>query len=326
MNCSIGIHLRRFELIAARGITFLTVAAGLSLTANTVRADTQVYSFETGTSTAPDGFGPNGGGTVSQDTIGATSGAHSLKYTVPAGATFTGALTSTIDTNVINNPPGIDHVLFDLTIAPGDQFTGSFARIGISVFGAVGQSFGLQAQFRGVPAGQEEPHIDGLAPGTYKDMRINLTGATNPFDFETDQTFNQIFGSGENQLIPTGFQFQINKSNDAPVTIYIDNVRVGTTVAGDYNGNGIVDAADYTIWRDTLGSTTDLRANGDNAGASANVIDQADYTFWKSRFGAISGPGSGALSSGAVPEPASAALLLIAAICCWGVKRVRAAR
>ena len=24
-------------------------------------------------------------------------------------------------------------------------------------------------------------------------------------------------------------------------------------LTGDYNGNGIVDAADYTVWRDTLG-------------------------------------------------------------------------
>jgi arabinogalactan endo-1,4-beta-galactosidase len=30
---------------------------------------------------------------------------------------------------------------------------------------------------------------------------------------------------------------------------------------GDYNRDGVVDAADYTVWRDTLGSTTDLRAN-----------------------------------------------------------------
>lgn len=77
---------------------------------------------------------------------------------------------------------------------------------------------------------------------------------------------------------------------------------------GDYNGDGSVNAADYTVWRDTLGSTSDLRANGDDTGASMGVIDQADYAFWQSQFG---GPGAGALTS-AVPEPATASLLLLA--------------
>lgn len=77
---------------------------------------------------------------------------------------------------------------------------------------------------------------------------------------------------------------------------------------GDYNHNGVVDAADYTIWRDTLGSTTDLRANGDNAGASAGKIDQADYDFWKSHFGNHADSGAGATT--AVPEPATLPLLL----------------
>jgi hypothetical protein len=31
---------------------------------------------------------------------------------------------------------------------------------------------------------------------------------------------------------------------------------VGPHVVGDYNGNGIVGAADYMLWRDSLGSTT----------------------------------------------------------------------
>jgi hypothetical protein len=72
---------------------------------------------------------------------------------------------------------------------------------------------------------------------------------------------------------------------------------------GDYNHNYIVDAADYTVWRDTLGSTTDLRANGDNTGASAGKIDQADFLIWKANFGAHLG------SASAVPEPASAILI-----------------
>ena len=82
-------------------------------------------------------------------------------------------------------------------------------------------------------------------------------------------------------------------------------------IAGDYNGNGIVDAADYTVWRDTLGSHADLRANGDNSGASAGVIDQADYTFWKSHFGST-GPGAGAAA--AVPEPTTLGSAVVAAV------------
>ena len=60
-------------------------------------------------------------------------------------------------------------------------------------------------------------------------------------------------------------------------------------VATDYNRNGVWDAADYTVWRDTLGSRTDLRADGDNTGASAGVIDQDDFTFWKTRFRSAAG-------------------------------------
>jgi hypothetical protein len=84
-------------------------------------------------------------------------------------------------------------------------------------------------------------------------------------------------------------------------TLGVISVVGPLAVDGDYNGNGIVDAADYIVWRNTLGSTTDLRANGDNTGASANRIDQADYLIWKANFGVHFG--SGASTSGAIPEP-----------------------
>ena len=64
------------------------------------------------------------------------------------------------------------------------------------------------------------------------------------------------------------------------------------TPLADYNLDTVVNAADYTIWRDTLGTmddgvdpAEDMRANGTNEGASLNTIDQADYDYWKARFG-----------------------------------------
>jgi hypothetical protein len=73
-------------------------------------------------------------------------------------------------------------------------------------------------------------------------------------------------------------------------------------VMGDYNNNGVVDAADYVLWR-----------NGgplQHEGASPGVVDAADYTFWRSRFGATSGSGAGVGVGAAVPEPGTLGLCI----------------
>jgi hypothetical protein len=80
---------------------------------------------------------------------------------------------------------------------------------------------------------------------------------------------------------------------------------------GDYNGNGVVDAADYTVWRDHLGTNFDLAGNGDETGPSAGLVDEADYLFWKSHFGQTAGAGSRAIAG--VPEPATLAMAVAAA-------------
>jgi len=78
---------------------------------------------------------------------------------------------------------------------------------------------------------------------------------------------------------------------------------------GDYNNNGVVDAADYTVWRNNLGSMVTL-PNDTTPGS----VTPADYGVWKANFGSTAGAGAGAASSSAsaVPEPATQLLLLIA--------------
>lgn len=68
---------------------------------------------------------------------------------------------------------------------------------------------------------------------------------------------------------------------------------------GDYNDDGVVNAADYTKWRDNLGGAGSTLLNRDPA--NTGVVSQADYNSWKAHFGEIGGAGS--LSAGAVPEP-----------------------
>ncbi|HJQ79455.1 MAG TPA: hypothetical protein VJ828_05845, partial [Lacipirellulaceae bacterium] len=61
-------------------------------------------------------------------------------------------------------------------------------------------------------------------------------------------------------------------------------------VAGDYNNNGVVDAADYVIWRKLLGTNTQLQNEGD--GVTPGMVTDEDYTTWRTNFGLITPPGA----------------------------------
>jgi Glucose / Sorbosone dehydrogenase len=79
---------------------------------------------------------------------------------------------------------------------------------------------------------------------------------------------------------------------------------------GDYNSDGVVDAADYTVWRDHFGTTYQL-AN-EVPGVTTGSVTIEDYNAWQARFG-NSLSGSGASAPTLVSEPATLLLLLLAA-------------
>ena len=83
-----------------------------------------------------------------------------------------------------------------------------------------------------------------------------------------------------------------------------------STVGGDYNGNGTVDAADYVVWRDTLGASVTAGRGAD--GNANGMIDADDYDFWRARFGNYVPDPLGSGSSAVVPEPTAINLALLA--------------
>lgn len=141
--------------------------------------------------------------------------------------------------------------------------------------------------------------IDGYVP-TSGDPAFTILSASS-----VGGTFDTVLQPAG---MPTGLFFDVVYNAANVQLMVIDQLL------GDYNQNGIVDAADYTEWRDTLGNavTAFTGADGDGDG----MIDNDDYVVWKDNFGAMAASGAtGSVSADApVPEPQAYQLLLLAIV------------
>ena len=86
----------------------------------------------------------------------------------------------------------------------------------------------------------------------------------------------------------------------AGYTLLTVGEATGPSLTGDYNGDGLVDAADYTIWRDQLDTETTLP--GDTTPGS---VTEEDYAVWAESYGSSSADAA----SSAVPESGSLVLI-----------------
>lgn len=81
---------------------------------------------------------------------------------------------------------------------------------------------------------------------------------------------------------------------------------------GDFNADGIVDSADYVVWRKNVGQPAGTLVN-DNTGAA---VGNAQYDLWRASFGNQLGAGSTLKVDGsAVPEPGCIAVVILTLTC-----------
>jgi hypothetical protein len=126
----------------------------------------------------------------------------------------------------------------------------------------------------------------------------DLAGETLRREANTNiNTFNQSdlpvhFGLGDAAVVDDLLIVWPDGSKQGLQSVAADQYLTVTFLPGDYNGDAIVNAADYTVWRDGLGGR----------------FVQSDYDVWLANYG------STAAASTAVPEPAALAAALIGVV------------
>jgi hypothetical protein len=167
----------------------------------------------------------------------------------------------------------------------------------------------LLIELAGTAAGTnyDQLQVDGgaLLDGTLEVALLDgfQPGLGNTFDI---LDFNTVSGSFSDMKLPA---LENSLLWDTSELLERGAICVGSCpagIGGDFNYDGTVDAADFTVWQDNLGlSASALNGNGSGA---ATVV-QADYQMWKINFGQSTASGSGA---DPVPEPTTLLLALLA--------------
>ncbi|WP_197529415.1 sulfatase-like hydrolase/transferase [Botrimarina mediterranea] len=111
-------------------------------------------------------------------------------------------------------------------------------------------------------------------------------------------TLSGVFQSEQLPALTSGLMWQV-KYDGSSATLLV-------TLSGDYNGDGAVDAADYTTWRDMDGQAVPAGTRADGNGDG--MVNQLDYAVWSANYGQAFASGA---DSNATPEPTGASLTIV---------------
>jgi hypothetical protein len=164
-------------------------------------------------------------------------------------------------------------------------------------------------------------------PGWDLDEKLNLSKLTGTFSDPALLHFSGADGQGipiKLDATLRGPLLHLTGMNFLPPTCVTCTQYVGykvdalavTRPYADFNLDGVIDGADFSIWRANMGVETAASfeqgdANGDG------LVDAADYVIWRHTMGPATSLGAFAdseLSVNGVPEPTTIGLALAAAI------------
>ncbi|TWT77454.1 hypothetical protein Pla123a_21150 [Posidoniimonas polymericola] len=161
-----------------------------------------------------------------------------------------------------------------------------------------------------------------------EDTPVTQLGSTLTTSNDPGGLFNETpadFAIGYTTAAPTadvsiaGLQDDVRVYDDLLDLAALDAVRLEnlpsvSVLLGDFNSDTVVDAADYTLWRDNDGADESV-LNG--AGDGSGTVDLGDYTAWAANYGA----GQVALSSASVPEATTLSLACLTLAGVGGMRR-----
>lgn len=180
----------------------------------------------------------------------------------------------------------------------------------------------ITGDYNQLTAATLQVELGGLTPGTEHDQLI-IDGATLDlagtlelahlagYEMSVGDTFDVVTFTGvlngsfeaitTSSLAGLGFEVAVTYGTG---TITVEVLSVTPPLPGDYNGDGTVDAGDYTVWRDSEGMPAGTVVNDVDGG----VIGLAQYNTWVANFGATNPGGN------SIPEPSGGAVLFTAAL------------
>ena len=216
-------------------------------------------------------------------------------------------------------------VQFDVTVTERDLLTLRVTPNEMSILGG-GVANGVDLDIDFVEIASD---AGSLTTGTYTGLGGNPSypagsGTGDGWEFGSNNDSQKIIESyllgsstvAIDQEVMLGDGFDASGARDLSFTYHRVGDSQGTVgnvvyvLTGDFNGDLVVDGADYAYWRNNLGANESvLNGTGDQSG----TVDSGDLNLWLQNFG-ISWAAPASASASTVPEPGAMGLAMLSTI------------